>query len=158
MRRARLARVTRSAVLRGPARKEVSRTELPGRPWSAGFHNYTLDWTPDVMVFSVDGVELGSLYPEQTGGFLVSDPATDPWQNGGRMAPFDREFYISLGLAVGGVASFPDGVEGPDNARKPWKNTAAKAMLSFWNAKDEWYRSWSTDSALLVDFVRVTAL
>lgn len=46
---------------------------------------------PDAMVFSVDGVELGTLQPEQTGGFLVSDPAGDPWQEGGRMAPFDRE-------------------------------------------------------------------
>lgn len=31
---------------KGPSRKEVSRTELPGRPWSSGFHNYTLRWTP----------------------------------------------------------------------------------------------------------------
>lgn len=143
----------------GPARKEVSRTELPGRPWSGGFHNYTLRWTPDRMVFSVDGVELGTLLPESAGGLLrTADPDAAPWRRGGIMAPFDREFYISLGLSVGGIRNFPDGVEGPNGAKKPWKNTAAKAMLSFWNAKDEWYQSWSLDSALLVDFVRVTAL
>ncbi|KAK3924382.1 Beta-1,3-glucan-binding protein [Frankliniella fusca] len=142
---------------RGPLRKEVSRTELPGRLWNSGFHNYTLRWTPDAMIFSVDGVELGVVLPEESGGvFRTSDD--DPWSNGGKMAPFDREFYISLGLAVGGIHTFPEGVEGPNQYKKPWKNTAAKAMLSFWNSQADWYQSWSTDSALLVDFVQVTAL
>ncbi|XP_052126948.1 beta-1,3-glucan-binding protein-like isoform X2 [Frankliniella occidentalis] len=145
------------AGYRGPLRKEVSRTELPGRPWSGGFHNYTLTWTPEEMIFSVDGVELGVVLLEETGGVFRTS-ADDPWHYGGKMAPFDREFYISLGLAVGGIHTFPEGVIGPNRNKKPWKNTAAKAMLSFWNAQADWYGSWSTDSALLVDFVRVTAL
>ncbi|KAE8743095.1 Gram-negative binding protein [Frankliniella occidentalis] len=109
------------------------------------------------MIFSVDGVELGVVLLEETGGVFRTS-ADDPWHYGGKMAPFDREFYISLGLAVGGIHTFPEGVIGPNRNKKPWKNTAAKAMLSFWNAQADWYGSWSTDSALLVDFVRVTAL
>ena len=67
---------------------------------------------------------------------------------------FSRQFYISLGLSVGGVHEFSDDI--PNN---PWKNSATKAMLHFWEAKDQWYSTWYDDtSALQVDYVKVFAL
>lgn len=35
------------------------------------------------------------------------------------------QFYISLGLAVGGIHAFPDGCRSGSH-EKPWKNTGAK--------------------------------
>ena len=110
------------------------------------------------MAFSVDGVELGIIRPEAYGGLLRSDSNRDPWANGDVLAPFDKEvsdpkrnemildredgfywllyllqFYLSVGLAVGGVRTFPDdtvtgGAEGYD---KPWSNTDAKVFPAF---------------------------
>ncbi|KAJ1531518.1 hypothetical protein ONE63_000193 [Megalurothrips usitatus] len=127
--------------------------------WTEQFHNYTLLWTPDNLAFSVDGVEIGVARPEELGGLLRGreDEETDPWAEGSRIAPFDKEFYISLGLAVGGVHAFPDGCKS-GNHDKPWKNTGAKAMLSFWNARDTWHSTWNGQSDLLVESVKVTAL
>ncbi|XP_034239467.1 beta-1,3-glucan-binding protein 1-like isoform X3 [Thrips palmi] len=128
--------------------------------WGADFHNYSLLWTPDTLAFSVDGVELGVARPEEVGGLLrgQDNEGDDPWSHGSKIAPFDKEFYISLGLAVGGIHAFPDGCRS-GNHDKPWKNTAAKAMLSFWNAREVWHSTWNGQQAeLLVESVRVTAL
>lgn len=42
---------------------------------------------------------------------------------------FLLQFYISLGLAVGGIHAFPDGCRS-GNHEKPWKNTAAKVTAT----------------------------
>ncbi|KAE8737378.1 Gram-negative binding protein, partial [Frankliniella occidentalis] len=91
--------------------------------WTEQFHNYTLLWTPDTLAFSVDGVEIGVARPEDVGGLLHGDG--DAWARGSRIAPFDKEFYLSLGLAVGGIHAFPDGCKS-GNHEKPWKNSGAK--------------------------------
>ncbi|WP_127846327.1 family 16 glycosylhydrolase [Psychroflexus aestuariivivens] len=52
---------------------------------STEFHTYTLDWYPDRMVFSVDGVEHYTYQPE------VQDAAT--W-------PFDSDQYLLLNTAI----------------------------------------------------------
>lgn len=73
------------------------------------------------------------------------------------MAPFDREFYISLGVAAGGIADFPDGAKtGEGHIVKPWENTSPKAELRFWSSKDDWYPTWKNQSAgLIVDYIKV---
>ena len=62
----------------------------------------------------------------------------NPWINGDKNAPFDKEFYIIINLAVGGTNTyFPD-----DEDNKPWKMSDDDAALKFWNNKDTWFDSW----------------
>jgi hypothetical protein len=47
-----------------------------------------------------------------------ADSYSNPWVNEPNSAPFNREFYIVMNVAVGGTnAYFPDGVGG-----KPWSD------------------------------------
>ncbi|XP_069688093.1 beta-1,3-glucan-binding protein-like [Periplaneta americana] len=137
-----------------------------GFGWCNNFHIYTLTWTPDDMTFKVDGQTIGVLSPPP-GGYrnlpAFSGSSDIPWGRGTKLAPFDKEFYLSLGLGVGGVQDFPDncttGLPQGGLHPKPWKNTDPKAMLQFWRDKDNWYPTWSGDnSALQVDYVKVWAL
>ncbi|XP_047026780.1 beta-1,3-glucan-binding protein-like [Helicoverpa zea] len=125
--------------------------------WSRDFHNYSLEWRPDGISLFVDGEKYGEVTPPTEGFYKTATDnqvaAAAQWLKGTTIAPFDDMFYISLGLNVGGVHEFPDA----DN--KPWKNRATKAMLNFWNAREQWYSTWYDDtSALQVDYVRVYAL
>lgn len=76
------------------------------------------------------------------------------------MAPFDREFYITLGVAAGGLSDFPDGsVTGISRQPKPWENTSPKAELSFFKAKNKWRPTWkSNEAGLIVDYVKVWSI
>lgn len=58
---------------------------------------------------------------------------------------------IKIGVGVGGH-SFADTIPG-----KPYTNTEAKAQLKFYRAKNEWKRTWNSDSELIVDYVKVYA-
>jgi hypothetical protein len=79
----------------------------------------------------------------------------NPWVGEDNAAPFNREFYIILNLAVGGTNSyFPDGVGG-----KPWNNQDPHAPNAFYNAKGQWYPTWKgEDAALQIDWIKVTKL
>ncbi|XP_046660248.1 beta-1,3-glucan-binding protein [Homalodisca vitripennis] len=116
--------------------------------WADDFHIFKLHWTPHALEFSVDDQQIGRIAPETD---------LDPTLGGEKLAPFDREFYISLGVHVGGMRDFPDTAISGDN-QKPWKNTSPKARLRFWETKGQWFPSWTTDSVLLVEYVKVTAL
>ncbi|CAH0730012.1 unnamed protein product, partial [Brenthis ino] len=124
--------------------------------WSKTFHNYTLVWKPDGISLYVDGENYGDISPGEGFSAEAKDKgvvAAPQWLKGTVMAPFDELFYISLGLSVGGVNEFPD------EPNKPWTNKAAKAMLNFWNARDQWFSTWFDDtSSLRIDYVRVYAL
>lgn len=76
----------------------------------------------------------------------------NPWVGEDKSAPFNREFYIIMNLAVGGTGNyFPDGVGG-----KPWNNADPHAPNTFYNAKGQWYPTWKgEDAALQVDSVSV---
>lgn len=74
------------------------------------------------------------------------------------MAPFDRAFYLTLGVGVGGLGDFDDGRRYA--ATKPWTNDAVHAKQQFWDAmsaqrSDQWPGS---EARMLVDYVRVYAL
>ncbi|CAK1544887.1 unnamed protein product [Leptosia nina] len=124
--------------------------------WNKDYHNYTLVWKPDIIELFVDGDKYGEVDPGE--GFYQEARkhhvrAASRWLTGSAMAPFDELFYISLGLRVGGIHEFPDA------HNKPWKNRSAKAMLQFWQNRDEWFPTWFADtSPLRVDSVRVYAL
>lgn len=69
------------------------------------------------------------------------------------MAPFDRKFYLTLGVGVGGLNDFFDHQSRP----KPWRNDDRYAVTSFWKGVSE--TDWpGTTPHLKVDYVRVYAL
>ncbi|GLH06920.1 Beta-1,3-glucan-binding protein 1 [Gryllus bimaculatus] len=129
--------------------------------WSGAFHVYGATWTPDYIAFTVDGSEIGRVVPPRGGLHTVSEFSSfpsNPWATGTKLAPFDKEFYIGLGLGVGGFTEFPDDSTS-GSYKKPWKNGEAKAIAKFWNKQSEWYPTWNdADSTLQVDYVRVWAL
>jgi len=82
----------------------------------------------------VDSVELGTVAPPAGGfyelGGFANQGLPNPWTSGGKMAPFDRDFYLILNVAVGGTNGFfPDGVGNPGG--KPWANTSPVVSLPF---------------------------
>lgn len=60
--------------------------------------------------------------------------------------------YLSIGVGVGGH-NFID-----DSPDKPWSNADPKSQRKFWNAKDTWFKTWTEDSRLQVDYVKIWAL
>ncbi|XP_066991402.2 beta-1,3-glucan-binding protein [Anabrus simplex] len=128
--------------------------------WSNDFHKYVVTWTPDNIIFTVDGKEIGKLIPPD-GGFKKLGPFSDlqvPWTRGSKIAPFDQEFFVSVGVGAGGIREFPDGATSHGH-QKPWKNLNAKAMLLFWKDKDSWLPSWSEEGlSLQVEHIKVWAL
>ncbi|XP_078037235.1 beta-1,3-glucan-binding protein [Augochlora pura] len=129
----------------------VSRVKELGPKWTQDFHNYTTIWDETGFTFSVDGDMIGRLSPGPD-GFLRN-------KNYNTMAPFDQQYYISIGLAVGGVRVFPDGTES-SRYKKPWRNVGAKAMLQFWQAKNDWLPSWTKNGKMTtfeIDYIRVSS-
>ncbi|KAG7213005.1 hypothetical protein KM043_002342 [Ampulex compressa] len=120
----------------------VSKIRETGSKWNEEFHVYTTVWTADGFTFLVDGEEVGSINPEPN-GWMPDNSAF----LGKKSAPFDQEFYITLGVGAGGVRDFPDNTRS-SGFDKPWKNVGAKAMLMFWQAKNQWLPSWRQDSGL----------
>ena len=58
-------------------------------PLSDDFHTYRVDWNPDAISWSLDGVEYLRLTPADVPG---------PW-------PFDHPFFLIVNLAIGGAWS-----------------------------------------------------
>lgn len=66
-------------------------------------------------------------------------------------APLNKDFYITLGLGVGGFNNFA-------NVRKPWKEYSTKALNRFWKAMKP-LNNWPGEkSTLKIDYVKVFAL
>lgn len=137
---------------------------LPGGTFNDDFHIFGLKWTADAIITYLDtedNVVLNT--PIDTdfwtmGEFDQTPPYSNPWVNSpNKNAPFDKEYYLILNLAVGGTGGyFPDGVGG-----KPWSNTDDHAVNAFLNAKGQWYSTWDQQgegSALQVDSIKIWAL
>ncbi|XP_044313817.1 gram-negative bacteria-binding protein 1 [Drosophila rhopaloa] len=114
------------------------------------FHVYSLDWSSSRLLFSVDG----QIYGETLNGFTELE-LNPRWKQGSPMAPFDRMFYISLGLSVGGFGDFVDNLR-TSNYEKPWKNYHPQAKLQFHQAQEQWMTTWKQPS-LKIDYIRVFA-
>ncbi|PSN52726.1 hypothetical protein C0J52_06148 [Blattella germanica] len=123
----------------------------------------------DYIKFSIDDEEYGRVNASEDGFWDIGDfnstmgPVDNPWRNGSKMAPFDKEFYLILNLAVGGTNYyFPDNADNPGG--KPWENTSKKALTDFWNGRNQWLPTWERDvnngenAALQVEYIRVWAL
>ncbi|KPI97192.1 Beta-1,3-glucan-binding protein [Papilio xuthus] len=138
-----------------PLRSRYLREKQNNQQWSKSFHNFTLVWSPDEIVMYVDGENYGRVKPPN--GFFedvkkLNTSTSANWVKGSNMAPLDEMFYVSIGLDVGGVHEFQD------SPNKPWKNSSNKAMLEFWNARHLWYPTWTLESVLSVDYIRIYAL
>ncbi|XP_011669703.1 beta-1,3-glucan-binding protein [Strongylocentrotus purpuratus] len=141
---------------------------LDGQTFGSGFHKYELDWTSDNMKFYVDGELLLTADPGADGFWDYGEFASkapgvqNPWENSpNKLAPFDREFYLILNVAVGGTNYFSDGFT--NTPSKPWLNTSPTASTDFWNAHSDWLPTWNQgvnngeDAALQVNYIRVYA-
>jgi beta-glucanase (GH16 family) len=73
-----------------------------GSPFADGFHTFKVEWSPNRIVWSVDG----NVYQTRT-----------PADLGGRQWVFDKPYFMILNLAVGGY--WP----GDPNASTPFPNT-----------------------------------
>ena len=60
---------------------------------------------------SISHVEIGSGFWDR--GNFGGSGQPNPWVNGGRDAPFDREFFPILNVAIGGTEFFPDNAVSP---------------------------------------------
>lgn len=130
--------------------------------WHSDFHNFTLVWTRGQLSFYIDGENKYSVVEFQgtkLNEYLDFDlDVRNTWTSGTNIAPFDTEFYISLGVSAGGYRDFPDDSVSAGR-RKPWKNYELKALLNFWQARGNWFSTWNGDDvALKVQRVKVTAV
>ncbi|XP_046665345.1 uncharacterized protein LOC124357515 isoform X2 [Homalodisca vitripennis] len=155
--------VLESGVLVGTESNVLSHSVLNriSDSWYSHPHNYTLIWTPDNLLFYVDGQPQQALLPpgvRLTELLGFRDDELSAWKTGSRIAPFDTDFYLSMGVSVGGSRDFPDGCINKDRV-KPWTNFKLKAMLNFWLDKEHWWPSWGdVKSSMIVEHVQVTAL
>lgn len=124
------------------------------------FRVYRVKWTPESIEFMIDGKVMSTIRPPQ-GGFvkMTDSPSDHPWRAGSSMAPFDQEFFVSLGVGVGGVNRFADGIVNGEYSEhpKPWKNSSPKALLDFYKARDHWIPTW-THPAMEIAHIKVMAL
>ncbi|XP_017481410.1 PREDICTED: gram-negative bacteria-binding protein 1 isoform X2 [Rhagoletis zephyria] len=110
------------------------------------FHIYSLTWNDRQLSLDVDGKNYGTV----DGGFAQkANGYNNAWANSNYMAPFDQEFFLTLGVAAGGHGDFSD-----DYVSKPWANTSPKAALNFWRNRQSWKSTW-TSPALQVDYMNL---
>lgn len=118
------------------------------------FHTYGLIWNETYIgTYFDDETKPVLSFPIkesfwELGGWGSNPHWNNPWQYGGKNAPFDQEFYLILNLACGGLNGYF-----PDGNGKPWSNTAAHPVNDFWNNKSQWYPTWKQPFA--IDSVKV---
>ncbi|XP_075235447.1 uncharacterized protein LOC142332726 isoform X2 [Lycorma delicatula] len=97
--------------------------------WNKEFHNFTLVWLPDDIKFIINGEE-NSIISSNGNKKLCSAVGLNElcdklWDSESKIAPFDQDFYLKIGLTVGGNRVFPDNSIS-NGYLKPWKNTEVK--------------------------------
>jgi beta-glucanase (GH16 family) len=122
------------------------------------FHVYKLIWTPNNMKSFVDDNLIHHLELSEVGlwkQFNLGE-TKNPWQSGSFNAPFDKEFFVSISLKVGGVKLFPD--TAANYPEKPWKNNEGHGATGFWDERKDWESTWREDDCdFQVDYVKITA-
>lgn len=118
--------------------------------YSAGFNTFGLEWSQKYLFTYVNSRLLQVLYTNfdqpmwQRGNFAMSTAngtrLVDIWSQTGRsQTPFDQPFYLILNVAVGGTNGwFEDNKSG-----KPWLDASDRAKRDFWQARDQWYPTWT---------------
>lgn len=129
--------------------------------FAATFHIFGLEWSEKYIYTYLDSRLLQVMYNKfseplwKRGNFPLADSNgtafVDTWTKPDNDAtPFDQNFYLILNVAVGGTNGwFEDGVAG-----KPWVDGSLGAKLDFWEARDQWFPTW-TDPAMQVKSVKM---
>ncbi|XP_031346733.1 beta-1,3-glucan-binding protein-like isoform X2 [Photinus pyralis] len=126
------------AEVEEPERSRRLVHKYANQPFFDDYHIYGLLWTKNEMRFYIDSEEYGSVDLKS----LTEN--------------FDRECVLSLGVGVGGLFDFPEGVS---SNKKPWKNEDRHAIKRFFEGKPTWLQTWDDEkSCLIVDYVQVTAV
>lgn len=126
----------------------------PNVDLTADFHTYGLIWNESYIgtYFDDESKPVLSFHINESfwelGGWGSNPHWNNPWQYGGRNAPFDQEFYLIINLACGGLTGYF-----PDGNGKPWSNNGAHPINDFWNANAQWYPTWKKPFA--IDSVKV---
>lgn len=130
--------------------------------YAATEHIFGLEWSEKYLFTWVDNSLLQVLYTSfdeylwKRGDFpTISSNGTalvDVWTpTGDKSAPFNEPFYLILNVAVGGTNGwFEDGVAG-----KPWSDSSDTAAQTFYNAKDEWYPTWTANGGGQMEISKV---
>lgn len=117
-----------------------------------GFHTFGVEWSEKYIYTYLNTRLLQVFYKKfnkplwQQGDFPLSNSNgtsfIDPWSQTGRdSTPFDQDFYLIINVAVGGTNGwFLDGSSG-----KPWVDASPTAKHDFWNARNQWYPTWTKD-------------
>ncbi|XP_054087138.1 gram-negative bacteria-binding protein 3-like [Zeugodacus cucurbitae] len=127
------------------------------------FHLYSLIWTEQSISVAVDNVEYCNFNPDISGTLanLNEDdeelPNRDSLKKGSKLAPFDQEFYITLGYGIGGLNDFKEGLYGWQ-PEKPWKNADPHAMDTLLKEAETNFNQWLEFGELLIDYVKVYAI
>jgi len=136
---------------------------LPQRGFDTDFHLYQVEWTPDAITLSIDDEAIVTApYPRKSMHDLYTKGRQlhNPWVNAvnKKMAPFDREFHLVLGLNVGGIKGFfADSYRSP--YAKPWSDYEKTPAKSFWKNRHDWEPSWRGEAAALqIDYIRLYSL
>ncbi|CCG81820.1 Predicted protein [Taphrina deformans PYCC 5710] len=133
------------------ARNQVSSGH---RDFSARFHTFGLEWTPDYIRTWLDypsntileqrwqhGFWKKAAYGKRFPNDASYEHLTNPWTNGTKAAPYDQPFHLTLRSNVGAVS----GIFGIDTA-KPWYDDAGRgaSMIAFQNNHTS-FESWGTE-------------
>lgn len=144
----------------GEQSRDVLKFKSQNEHYGDSFHEYEVVWTPNYLRFLVDGVQYGDIKVTDIRSPHIKHAHL--WYNGGALAPFDKEFHLSLGLSAGGLSDFPDNsLTETRKIRKPWVNGNPNQELVFWNRRNDWFKTWDVESEksrLIVDYVKVYAL
>ncbi|XP_075224691.1 beta-1,3-glucan-binding protein-like [Lycorma delicatula] len=117
--------------------------------WSDQFHIFKMVWSPDQFIFYVDNKEI-KRWNSRTDPPFISD---SPDKN----APFNHEHFIMIGLHVGGLEDFPDGITN-NGAAKPWRNDQTDRKLNFYRDTVNWHRTWNEETKLQIEYIKVWAI
>ena len=77
---------------------------------NSNFHTYSVEWTPEKFIFALDGNSIGEVVVPEGGFWELGQFESDygegmvnPWKEYAKNAPFDKDFYLVLNMAVGGT-------------------------------------------------------
>lgn len=146
----------------------------PRHSLTEDYHTYTLEWTPQRLLFYIDT----PLYVMQSITFRhgpfsdgietvldsLGKPIYNPWSASPlKAAPFDQEFYLILNVAVGSYNGwFPD-----DSVLNPAYSSSGgtggesyEAVHRFWESQHQWYPTWPSDLSrgMAIDWIRMSEL
>lgn len=126
-----------------------SEYQLPSGSFCDAFHTFGMIWTAESISIYLD------IPSNIVGNFQTKDmwakggyQGNNIWQTGGPNAPFDEEYYFVMNVAIGGTGGFfSDAASYPRG--KPWNDKSQIAPMEFYNARGNWFPTWSDRKAAL---------